>query len=53
MVVVTGVLECNEHGEFEVTQEVDPPILSDQVDIFGSYPDCDEECSGTVPLKKW
>ncbi len=53
VITVTGILDCEEHGEFEVEQEVDPPILSDQIDIFGECPDCGLEFSNTVPVRRW
>ncbi len=48
--MVTGTLHCEEHGEYEVTQEVDPPLLSDEVDIFGECPGCGVEYTNTVSV---
>lgn len=51
--IVAGILVCEEHGEFEVEQDVEPPFLSDLVDISGECPDCGLECSGPVPFRRW
>lgn len=38
--LVYGILSCEEHGEFEVSGDVDPPLLSDQVNIWAECPEC-------------
>jgi hypothetical protein len=51
--IVYGILYCEEHGEFEVSGDVDPPLLSDQVNIWAECPECGVRCSGTAPIRKW
>jgi hypothetical protein len=51
--MVYGILCCEEHGKFEVSGNVAPPLLSDRVNIYGECPECGGRCTGTAPIRKW
>lgn len=51
--LVYGILSCEDHGEFEVSGDVDPPLLSDHVNIYGECPECGERCTGTASIRRW
>jgi hypothetical protein len=51
--IVYGILCCEEHGEFEVSGDVDPPLLSDQVNIWAECPGCGVRCTGTTSIRRY
>ena len=48
--LVFSILECEEHGEFDVDFDMEPPFSSDLIEVYADCPECNKECCGLAPV---